>query len=184
MAILKNIPYLIIILLLGYVMFLRECTPPPQPIYLTDTITYHDTAYIPQIDTAYLKDTIYIDSIIREIIIKEKLDTIVIFREHFTLNTYQDTIINDSNGLIVIYDTLYRNKIKSRYNQIKLYPQRLKPTLSTKYFIGGGINGGADRLGLNISAGLLTKKEYLYNCSYDLINKEISFNLYIKLWQN
>ena len=180
----KYIPYVFILILLGYVIFLRECTPKPDPVYITDTITYTDTAYIPQIDTLKLTDTVYLDSIIRQIIIKEKLDTIIIFREHFTLNTYKDTILNDSNGFIVISDTLYRNKIKSRLTSIKLYPQRIKPTLLTKYYIGGGINGGANRLGLNVSVAMVTKKDYLYQFQYDLLNKEISFNLYIKLWAN
>ena len=180
----KKIPYLFIIILLGYVVYLRECTPKPDPVYITDTITYRDTTYIPQIDTLKFTDTIYLDSIIRQIIIKEKLDTIIIFREHFTLNTYKDTILNDSNGFIVISDTIYRNKIKSRLTSIKLYPQRIKPTLLTKYYIGVGINGGRDRMGLSANVGILTKKDYIYTLKYDLINKEISFNLYLKLWAN
>jgi len=179
----KYIPYVFILILLGYIVFLQQCTPKPNPVYITDTITYRDTTYIPQIDTLKLTDTIYLDSIIRQIIIKEKLDTIIIFREHFILNTYKDTILNDSNGLIVVNDTLYRNKIKHRYNQIKLYPQRIKPTLLTKYYIGVGINGGRDRMGLSANVGILTKKDYIYTLKYDLINKEISFNLYLKLWQ-
>ena len=180
----KYIPYVFILILLGYIVFLQQCTPKPDPVYITDTITYTDTAYIPQIDTLKFTDTVYLDSIIRQIIIKEKLDTVVIFREFFSLNTYKDTILDDSNGLIVVNDTLYKNKIKSRYNQIKLYPQRIKPTLLTKYYIGGGINGGANRLGLNVSVAMVTKKDYLYQFQYDLLNKEISFNLYIKLWAN
>jgi hypothetical protein len=98
----KYIPYVFILILLGYIVFLQQCTPKPDPVYITDTITYTDTAYIPQIDTLKFTDTVYLDSIIRQIIIKEKLDTIIIFREHFTLNTYKDTILNDSNGLIVV----------------------------------------------------------------------------------
>ena len=180
----KYIPYVFILILLGYIVFLQQCTPKPNPVYITDTITYRDTAYIPQLDSIYITDTLYLDSIIREIIERERIDTVIIFREHFTLNTYQDTILNDSNGFIVISDTLYRNKIKSRLTSIKLYPQRIKPTLLTKYYIGGGINGGANRLGLNVSVAMVTKKDYLYQFQYDLLNKEISFNLYIKLWAN
>lgn len=183
MKLFKSIPYIFILILIGYIIFLRECTP-PAIVYTTDTITYRDTTYVPKYDTTYLKDTVYLDSIIREIIERERIDTVFILREHFTLNFYTDTILNDSNGLIVVSDTLYRNKIKARYNQIKLYPQRIKPPLLTKYFIGVGVNGGRDRMGLSANVGVLTKKDYLYTLKYDLINKEISFNLYIKLWQN
>lgn len=183
MKILKSIPYLFIVVLLGYIVFLQQCTEPCKDVYITDTITYQDTVYVPKWNTLKVTDTIYLDSIIKQIIIKEKLDTVYIIRDYFTPHFYKDTILNDSNGLIVVSDTIYQNKIKSRYNSIKLYPQRIKPPLLTRYFIGGGINGGRDRLGLSAGVGMLTKKDYLYQINYDMINKEVSFNIYIKLWQ-
>ena len=166
----------------GYIMFLRECSSPRVVTnHTTDTVIYRDSIYIPKLDTLYFTDTIYKDSVISRIIEREKIDTVYIIREHFTYSTYKDTILNDSNGLIVISDTLYRNKIKSRYNQIKLYPQRFKPTLRNKLFLGFGVGGWIDRFSLQGSVGLLTKRDNLYTISYDPINKDVSLGMYWKL---
>jgi len=178
---LANLPYLAIIILIGYIFFLRECTAPKViDHYTTDTITYRDTTYVPKLDTITKVDTVYLDSIIRETIFKEKLDTIFILREHFTHNFYTDTLLNSSKGLIIINDTLYRNKIKSRLKQIKLFDN--KPKLRNRYYIGLGVVGSNDRMGLTGNLGLLTKKNNLYTLGYDVINKDVSLSFYIKLF--
>ena len=181
MKILKQIPYLFIIGLIIYIIFLRECTPPKiVDNYKTDTIYSNDTAYIPQVDTVHFTDTLYVDSIINHTIINERIDTVYILRQHFTNRIYTDTILNDVRGLIIINDTLYRNRIKSRYSQIKLFAE--KPTLKNNFYIGGGITGGQDRLGLTVNGAVMTKRKKLYTASYDLINKEVSLSLYIKIF--
>ena len=180
MKILKQIPYLFIIGLIIYIIFLRECTPPKiVDNYKTDTIYSNDTTYIPQVDTVHFTDTLYVDSIINHTIINERIDTVYILRQHFTNRIYTDTILNDVRGLIIINDTLYRNRIKSRYNSIKLF--RDKPIIKNKYFLGGGVIGSQDRLGLMANVGLLTKRNKLYTAGYDFINKDVSLSLYIKI---
>jgi|2_EtaG_2_1085320.scaffolds.fasta_scaffold23848_4 hypothetical protein len=183
MALLKNLPYLFILILIGYIIFLRECTPARiVNHYTTDTIVYNDTAYVPKLDTTYLTkvDTVYLDSIILKTIETERIDTVYLLREHFTKNFYTDTILNDSKGLIVVNDTLYRNRIKSRLNQIKIFSH--KPKVSNHYYIGMGVIGSSDRMGLMAQGGLLTKKRNLYTIGYDVINKDISLSFYIKLF--
>ena len=178
----KNIPYIFILALLAYIVFLRECTPPPKPIIETKIVYQVDSVYIPKVDTLHMvhMDTLYIDSLIYNTIIHEQIDTIYILRDYFTKYYYTDTIRNDSQALIVINDTLYRNRIKSRYSQIKLFAE--KPTLKNNFYIGGGITGGVDRLGLTVNGAMMTKRKKLYTASYDLINKEVSLSLYIKIF--
>ena len=178
-----NLPYLVIVLLIGYIFFLRECTTPKVITnHTVDTIVYNDTAYVPKIDTfnQVHYDTVYIDSIILRTIETERIDTVYLLREHFTKNFYTDTILNDSKGLIVVNDTLYRNRIKSRLNQIKIFSH--KPKVSNHYYIGMGVIGSSDRMGLMAQGGLLTKKRNLYTIGYDVINKDISLSFYIKLF--
>ena len=179
---LANLPYLVIVLLIGYIFFLRECTPPTiVDHYKTDTVIYHDTAYVPKLDTILVKDTLYLDSIIREVIERERIDTVYLLREHFTHNFYTDTILNDTNGLIVINDTLYRNRVKSRLNQIKLFNQVRDIKIRNKYFVGLGVVGSTDRMGLSANFAVLTKKKKLYSIGYDVINKDISLRFYFTL---
>jgi len=177
----KTIPYIFIIALICYIVFLRECTS-PQPIIETKIVTQHDSIYVPIIDTfnTLQIDTVWLDSLIYNTIIHEQIDTIYILRDYFTKYYYTDTIRNDSQALIVINDTLYRNRIKSRYSQIKLFAE--KPTLKNNFYIGGGITGGQDRLGLTVNGAMITKRKKLYTASYDLINKEVSLSLYIKIF--
>lgn len=177
MAILRSAPYIVIALLLGYVIYLKECTPAIEP----ETITVRDTIYKPKIDTIYkpYTNTIYKDTGSTKIVTITKtdtvIDTVLLIQDYLSKVTYTDTILNDSKGFIVVNDTIYKNRIISRYNQIKLYKKRVK----NHYFIGGGLSGGMKRVGLQVSAAMLSKRKNLYSFDYDFINKEIKFSYYI-----
>ena len=189
MQILKNIPYLVIILLLGYVMFLRECTNCPECpendtiieyVYNTDTIKSIDTAYMPEIIYQKIDCVRWVHS---------QVDTAEILKNYFTLNYYSDTLVNDTNALVVINDTITQNRILSRVPAISIYPHilkettyiKLKPELRNKVFLGAGVGRNMQEFGLSANIGLMTKKDNLYILSYDAINKDIYLSLYWKL---
>jgi len=181
MAILRNIPYLIIILMFGYIMFLRECSSPcpecPQNDtiveYHTDTIVNTDTAYIPRIVNHFHTDTIR--------------DTVEVYIDYFVRNYYHDTILNDTNGFITISDTVSQNRIIYRRPAITLYPHFVSETiiekekLRNKVFLGLGLGRSVKAFGLSGNAGLLTKKDNLYTISYDVLNKDVYLTMYWKI---
>ena len=169
-------------------MFLRECSTPCPDITENDTVV----KYIDRVDTIILNKTTYIPKIVYQKVdsivwVHYQVDTLQILEDYFLVNYYQDTIMNDTNGLIYISDSVTRNRIVSRFPSIKLYPHFITETITTKeplknkVFIGLGVGRSAAEFGVSGNIGLMTKKDNLYTVSYDMINKDIYLSLYWKL---
>ena len=91
-----------------------------------------DTSFIPKWNI--IKEKIYIsDTVFRT-------DTIIKYiTNYLTKNVYKDTILNDTSGLIVLTDTIYKNLIKSRKSDISLYNKTvIKQSKNNALFIGVG----------------------------------------------
>lgn len=183
MALLKNIPYLIIGFLLLYILFLQECKRPKvvNPTTKVDTIVLKDTFYQPTIKDSIVYSTIYKDKV--SYVYDTFVDTVYVIKDYLTKYYYQDTILSDSNGLIVIMDTIYRNRIKSRQNYVRLYPKRFVETYTPKIkiFVGLRVYSNIERSGINGSIAMLTKNDNLYSIGYDPFNKNVLFSAYYKI---
>jgi len=102
----KAAPWIIIIVLLVFIFFLRECSQKPEPCPPTDTVT------VIQIDTVFYPVFEYVPKIITNTVeVFKKVDTAEIIRDYFTLNFYSDTLINDTNAYFLIEDTVGFNKM-------------------------------------------------------------------------
>jgi len=184
MKFLKQIPYILLVVAFGYIMFLRECThcPECEPCdtivehhYHTDTVNSVDTAYVPRIVNHYHTDTL--------------IDTIEVYNDYFTINYYHDTILDDTNGFITISDSVTQNRIVYRRPVVRIFPHiitetttiRLKPELRNKVFMGLGVGRSVEEFGLSANVGLMTKRDNLYTISYDVLNKDIYLSMYWKL---
>ena len=185
----KYTPYIIILTLILIIIFQNQCqhpNPDKQPTQDTititkttfDTITIHDTIYKP--------NYIFKDTGTTIVIIK---DTQILIRDYFTKYYYSDTLLNDSTGLIVINDTIFKNRIAFRLPKIKLFHpvitntvtlnntiQKSKLRLSAGFIVGGNLNS----FSFGGSLLLTTRKKTSYALTYDLFNKQVTFGLY---WQ-
>lgn len=185
----KNIPWLIITILIAIIVIQNECSwlPDQEPIYLTrvvhdtipgDTVPYPVEVKTPVPYAVYYPDTVKITAII---------DTMAILRDYFARRVYQDTITDDTSFMAVILDTISQNRIIDR----QFLFQNLRPVAINTYvtpvekernklFVGPAI-GLTNRLDLGGSALLLTKKEHAYAYQYQLTSKQHQFTMYWKI---
>ena len=182
--------WVVIIFLLAIILVQRACTPKPHNtetvVYQTDTIVVRVNTV--SIDTIYTPKPYYIDTGSTKYIVKD-IDTAEILKDYFTGFFYQDTILNDSNGLIVISDVLYRNRIKSRKKYLKLSERTIYVTKyvpedrKIKVFVGFGVGYGWKYYNPQLTADimLLTKKDNAYSVKYDVFNNSINLTMYWKL---
>ena len=192
----KIAPYIVIIILMAILMLQRTCktemTCPECDEFDTTAfiqtlpIKYKDTTvYVPKPYTVY-KDT----GKIIKVEVPADIDSFAIATAYFSESIITDTILNDTNGIIVVNDVISENEIKERY----IYPKTLYPhykivtgTIGEDYeekiklFAGFGVIGGVNRFGFSANILLKTKKDAAYGLSYDIINKDIAFSMYWKL---
>ncbi len=184
----KQVPWIIIVALLVIIFFQRECKhqPPanPQPVILYDTI--HDTLSYPLFK--YIPRLIYRDTGT----VKWKslpVDTSAILADYFAKRFYKDTLLNDTNALIIVSDTISQNKIIYRLPDLRIYPHIIRQTtylkqkasFRRKLFLGIGAGGGFNRFGLSANMLYITKKDHAYSFSYDLLNKSFYLGMYWKI---
>ncbi len=184
----KSTPWLIILVLLFALFLQRECTPTPKcpecPVVAIDTI--HDTIF--NKTTAYIPKPVYIDTGSTKWR-WHNVDTLAILSDYFSRNLYQDTLQNDSNGLIILVDTICQNRITYRHPQITLYPQTIRQTtilevptpLKNTLYLGMAIGRNPTKFGLAPSAMFHNKKAHVYSLSYDLISHDIYVGIYWKI---
>jgi hypothetical protein len=164
----KNIINLLSVVIIGGIVLfctLRYCKEPqPEVIIKTDTIFSEviKTELIPDTiikgNIVLINDTIYLNN---EII---KIDTIFVYLDDYlTHKFYSDTAFNDSLGLIIINDTLYRNSIKYRHVERKTYDK-------TKYIY-------SEKNGFYIGTGLTGLKEPVFNIGVDYKYKKMMIGL-------
>lgn len=174
----------IIAVLVVIILLQRACTPKgptqviPQVTYDTilkhDTsvvvkkmkITSHDTTYIPE-DPIYMFDTSCEKA-------KETFNKLV--KKHVTRNMYIDTILIDTFGKVLVYDTVQFNQlgnrgivknytipIITRYVKVPAEPKR-------QMYIGGGLLATKDLMINAAELGLIykTKKDQMYGVKAQL----------------
>jgi len=163
---------------------------------ITDTttiykdITYRDTIYTPK-QYVSENDTIF-DTLhhyrIDTIVLPTVIDTLEVIKGYYESVIAIDTILNDTNGFIVIADSISKNRIQGRtINSMKLYPRVTKVTkyrdreFKKSYFGGVGIVGNERSLGLKVELGVLYNPNTLFTASYDIIRGDFSTGIYWKL---
>jgi hypothetical protein len=182
----KSIPYIIITILLLALFLQHKYTQEPESIIdiRTTTDTIHDTIfstihhYTPKptyTDTGSTKWRCY------------PVDTNQILASYFARYYYVDTLQNDSNALIVLFDTVSQNHIIYRHPQITLYPKTIRQTsivevsqsTSNKIYMGLSIGRNPKQFGLGPSI-MYQSKSMAYSLSYDILNKDLYVGIH---WQ-
>ena len=192
----KKSAYIIIIILLVVVIFQGlfiyntdcecECDTFDTAAFIaTLPIVYPDTMYVPVHDTVY-KNINHVKTI--EIEVPKDIDSLEVAKAYFTSYIVTDTILNDTNGLIVVDDSVSMNKIQKRtIKPMKLFPSYKVVTVEKKqepknsFYLGFGVNGNYNRLGASANMMLCHKNGTAYSLGYDFLNKEININIYWKI---
>jgi len=115
------------------------------------------------------------------------VDTNQILADYFARYYYMDTLQNDSNALIVLFDTVSQNHIIYRQPQITLYLKTIKQTSivevsqpsSNKIYLGVAIGRNPNQFGL-VPSIIYQSKKRMYSLSYDIINKDLYVGIH---WQ-
>lgn len=183
--------WIVIIVLLAIVLIQRGCMKPDtvveehiihsvDTLVVTDTVKYPVEVYKPY--PVYKTDT-------SVVYVPLDVDTAYILKDYFTHNFYRDTILSDSNGLIVISDVIYQNAIEKRSKEITLYDRTIyvhivderKPV--NKFFVGMNLGYGFkyDRPIFGAELLLVTKKDNAYSLGYDVFNNAVSGTMYWKI---
>ncbi len=188
----KTLPWIIIIVLIVVVFLQRECTPVPDcppclPCTLQhcdstkgDTVFYQDTTYVPVphfIDTGSTK-YVYIP-----------VDSADIIADYLSKKEYGDTLANDTNLFIAVYDVMQYNRIISRHPVIKFYPTIVTKTNTVtlnaepvrKLFAGMGVGRNPHEFSLTANLMYMSKRDNAYSFSYDVFNKDMYLTMYWKI---
>ena len=178
-AILRNLPYAIILILMSYIFILRECGKDPQPcpeISIDTVVTY-------QIDTVTIvkhypapKPTIQIDSVY----IWKTSDTIKecieLANDYNSYRIYNRHLVIDTLGWIDLADTVHSNKLHgyTSNSYFKAYTKTvyIDRVLTTpkrfNAFVGGYLNSD---ISVTPSVMIKTKRDHYYSVGYNPITK-------------
>ena len=166
----------------------RECSH--ETPHANQTVTLYDTIHdtLPYPVTHYLPKLIYKDtgSVRWQ---TQPIDTPAILSAYFERHFYKDTLLNDTNALIIVSDTISRNRIIYRSPLLRIYPHIIRQTtyikqkasLRRKLFVGIGAGQSFNRFGLSANILYATKKDHVYSFSYDVLNKSFYVSMYWKI---
>ncbi len=181
------------IIILAFTIFINRCNSSNDQVTtpsLSETVIIHDTIqgdsipYLVYVGVPF-PDTVYsIDSV--QLI----PDTAAILSDYFQIRKYSDTIRRDSSILVIINDSLTRNRLCGR----SVFFQNLRPiaithTTITKMqlqahsiFAGGNIGGSlVGRFSFSPSLAYSNKQGRMLSLQYDVINKELRAGYYFKI---
>lgn len=146
-------------------LLLKQCSSVPEPIvkYLPgDSIPYTVYKGVPvpyevrYTDTVLLYDTIWQPGDTEYVL--EPIDTMRILKDYYARVSYIDTVKNDSSALIVLNETVFKNRIASR--DVTFQNRRATAIIEerTKAIVFGA---GGTLNGLNASLGYRHNRDVL-----------------------
>lgn len=182
--------FAMVLLLVLMLIIQREChhcpafpeVPKPQTTVQikVDTLYYPWVVPVPQIE---FRDTGSWHQAFQPI------DTAAIVLEFLTKNVYHRTLINDTNALITLTDTIFQNKLCHGYIQAQFYPHTriitqtttFTPPTRSKLFLGAEIDIFPMDYTFAPSILFLSKKDHAYSFSYNPFTQNVRFSTWWKL---
>ena len=185
----KNIPY-IIIAIIAFILFQRECSRPDGDYPKADTVRITDT--IPGDSIPYAVKIkgdpypVYVDC---TLVVPANVDTLAILQDYYRKYYYDDTLMSDTSAYIrlmahtfmntLVYDSLiFQNKRKTSIHTTIITPRTPE---KLKVFLGIGTTFGSSRLSATGNILFIVPKGYDISGGYDFINKEILFTGYLPI---
>lgn len=186
----KNIPWLIILVLIGIILLERSCSDCdcPEIEIVTDTVIEPGDTVITEVEVP-VPEPVYVELPPDTFLIIQEVDTALILADYFKKRFYQDTLKDDTSAFVRHDFTIFRNRITgSRLHFQNRRPKTvIKQTISpsdsrrTKFYMGLAIGRNPEQFGGGLSLALNTKRDHLYAFSYDAINKDVYFSVYWKV---
>lgn len=177
-----KIEHIIILILIGYILFLQQCTE-PKKIYIKDS-------------QKEITKEVYIDTILfnypvpveYKIPIKEPIASTIDPIDSSIINKYElpieDSLLTGKvstmvDGTLLDMNFTYTPKFPKYINKETIITEKLKP--KNMLFITGGLEGGKTFFSPKLGLSLYQKKGYLYSATYDPINKLYGVGIGIQL---
>ena len=172
-----DIKSILIVILLGIILFLKNCQE-PQVKFETKTETKIEYKEVEIEKEVYVPE--YYEKIVTNldtVLVNNPIDTLEILKEFYSKFYYKDTISLDTLGFIVINDTITQNRIMSRdFTSTLIIPEKtIKQTVYVHprlFFTGPSMSftgEGFDRFQWDFY--MKDKKNRLYNLGLGVNNK-------------
>ena len=146
-------------------------TVPGDAVFTTNTVTVHDTSYIPQP-------------------IPARVDTAEIMKDYFAIRSEIDSMHQDSSYNAVLHLKISQNHVIERLFSLQnIRPKEYitttidkpLPPLKRKIFIGGNVGGGLNSFDVGPSLIYENKLDHAYSLSYGILQKDLVFGIYWKI---
>lgn len=154
--------YLLIGLAIGAFLWrlydIRSESQPSDEIIRIDTIRKTDSIYVP---------VPYPSEIIKPVFIPEEIDTVAIIADYYSKIVYdKDTLINTSNLIVSVTDTISENRKTGR----SVYYTLQYPEITRQRKIKDRLNINADTRGVvNLS---WQRNRFVFSGGYDVVNNK------------
>lgn len=187
-----------------YIFFIDSCLNPP--VVCDECPEFDTTGFIASLPIKYKDTTIYLPEpypvhhyqdtgSYHEVEIPVDIDSLEVAQAYYAEWRLTDTILNDTNGFIVVNDLISMNQVQERFVWPKIIYPNYKIVTNTikepyvprfKLKAGFGIGGWQNKFGISIKALAVTKTDKVYGISYDPINKyaEVSAFFTIRFGKN
>lgn len=160
----------------------------------------NDTDYVVTSDTTYVHDTVtYVDTLpvpvpyaVTEVESVPKyipdIECVELYKNYYASAMYVDTLKNDSLALIVLHDTVHKNRLTGRTlyykdrtpTQIITYTYSPAEVQRNRYYIGILTGGGKNYFGIGPSV-LMQRRTVAYGYTYDITNKQHYLSFYYSI---
>jgi len=176
-----------------YIMFLRECSSPePCDDNVEYVIEWRDSL-IPYPVIEKVPEIKYRDTGSTKILIQWKeqnIDTLEfikqceqLFVEYYAINYYEDVLVDDTNGRVIVKDSVSENRIVHRsflYEPVihTHYVERTERIYKAEFYGGIGLGRSPTEFGLAPSFMFISKKRNAYSAHYDILNRDLYVTMY------
>ena len=117
---------------------------------------------------------------------QQKIDTARImqmYRAFYSYKLYGDTVHSDTNGRIIVYDSISENTIMRRRVDATFFPSiyMIPCTPVRKLYAGIGMGGYDDKFGMSGKLLFVDRKERIYSLSYNPILQYVEASTFWKI---
>lgn len=185
----KNNILIVLLVVIGLLFLQRECSRPSGDISIpTINVTWeYDSVRV--VDSIPYPEPYEVITTLWDTVYKYRdVDTAAILRDYFTIKVYEDTLVNTSDLLVTLKDSVHQNRLWGErvvnYKNFRPVDAEIDvecPEIRNKWFIGGTVLGTKTKFGAGPAFGLVTKRDNLYTYSYDVINNTHNASMYWKI---